>query len=165
MLQRKQSLYLLLAGIFIFLLFFIPFWKTSDIGHEVFYYGASIETFGPAEMHFTTSVEEDLMLLLLSLLTTISSGLSFLLIFLYHNRVRQAGLAMILLTTQLLTGAVAGWLVLQTESDLTAAGASDLVSEFQFGAMLPIISALFTWMARRGILADESLVRSVDRLR
>jgi hypothetical protein len=60
---------------------------------------------------------------------------------------------------------VAGWLVLQTESDLTAAGASDLVSEFQFGALLPIVSALFTWLARRSILADEALVRSVDRLR
>jgi hypothetical protein len=165
MLQRKQSLYLFLAGIFIFMLFFIPFWKTSDIGHEVLYYASSIETLGPEEMHLTTSLEDDLMLLLLSLLAIISSGLSFLLIFLFANRVRQAGLAMILLTTQLLTGVVAGWLVLQTESDLTAAGASDLVSEFQFGALLPIVSALFTWLARRSILADEALVRSVDRLR
>jgi hypothetical protein len=165
MLQRKQSLYLLLAGIFIFLLFFVPYWKTSDTGHEVLYYGASIETLGPEDMHLTTSVEDDLLLLLLCILAGGSAVFSFLLIFLYPNRVRQAALAVVLLSMHLLTGIVAGWMVLQTESALVGAGASELVSEFQYGALFPIVSALLTVLARKGILADESLVRSMDRLR
>lgn len=165
MLQRKQSLYLLLAAIFVCLMFFVPYWKTSDANHEVLYYAHTIHSVGPEGVPFSTHPADNSLQLLLLVLAGISVALSMLLIFLYSNRTRQAGLAMILLLIQLLTGMVAGWLMLQTETALTEAGATDLVSEVNYGSFFPLLALIITWMARKAILADEALVRSVDRLR
>lgn len=48
-----------------------------------------------------------------------------------------------------------------------------IINEFQMAGTLhvklaicfPLISVVFYWMARRGIIADEKLVRSMDRIR
>ncbi len=165
MLQRKQSLYLFLAGIFIFLMFFIPYWKTSDPNHEVLYYAHTIYSSGPEGIQLTSSPVENSLQLLLLVLVCISIVFSLLAILIYHNRVRQAGLTMILLLVQMLTGIAAGWVMLQTETALTEAGAFDLVSNANYGSFLPLLAIILTWQARKAILADEALVRSVDRIR
>lgn len=165
MLQRKQSLYLFLAGIFIFLMFFIPYWKTSDPNHEVLYYAHTIYSSGPEGIQLTTSPAENSLQLLLLVLVCVSIALSLLIIFMYQNRVRQAGLTMILLLVQVLTGIAAGWIMLQTETALSEAGTIDLVSNANYGSFLPLMAILLTWQARKAIVADEALVRSVDRIR
>jgi len=165
MLQRKQSLYLLLAAIFVFLMFFVPYWETSDSNHEVLYYAHTIQSSGPEGVQLNSHPVDNSLQLLLLVLAVISIAMSTLVIFLYSNRIRQAGLAMILLLVHLLTGIVAGWLMLQTETMLTEAGALDLVSEVKYGSFFPLLALILTWMARKAILADEALVRSVDRLR
>jgi len=35
----------------------------------------------------------------------------------------------------------------------------------QWPAVLPMVSVILTFMARKGVLADEKLVRSLDRIR
>lgn len=36
---------------------------------------------------------------------------------------------------------------------------------YNYPAVLPLISIVFVWMARRHVIADEKLIRSVDRIR
>lgn len=36
---------------------------------------------------------------------------------------------------------------------------------FQWAALLPVVSLVFTFMARKAVLADEALVRAADRIR
>lgn len=42
---------------------------------------------------------------------------------------------------------------------------SELDMHFRFGACLPLISCIFLWMAKKGVKADDDLVKSMDRIR
>lgn len=165
MLQRKQSLFLLASALCMFLMLAAPYWKISDTAHTVLLLGGSMELTGADGLQTVMGPLEDGMQLMMTLWLTISGLLALVLIFLFSDRPRQALIAGILMVVELLTGVSAGWMVIQMETKLTEAGATDLVSGYEWGAVLPVIAMVFTWFARRSILKDEALVRSVDRLR
>ena len=120
MIQRKQTLFLLLAAI----------------------------ATGMAAFFNTGTV---LMLVLLIAATVMSLGD----IFLFKNRRRQALLTLLPIVCLLV------WYVLVAVENRNSAGGFILT----WADALPAVAIVLLFFARKGILADEKLVRSLDRIR
>lgn len=89
----------------------------------------------------------------------IASGiLAFINIFFYGNRKRQMLFNIINIFLNIV---LVGLLVYQ----LYNLPGDGLSSEKGIGLFLPILSILLLWLANRGIIKDEKLVKSVDRIR
>lgn len=136
MIQRIQSIYLLLAVVFSFVTPFVfPDWKTSAAEIPLAYDSSYI--FGG--FHFTAVV------------TAVS-------IFLFKNRKRQLNIVKfaVFLNIVLLGFLVYWFLNLPGEV---------VISEKGIGLLVPIVSIVFLSLAHRAIKKDDKLVKSVDRLR
>jgi 4-hydroxybenzoate polyprenyltransferase len=141
MIQRIQSVWLLLAGIAGLLTYRLPLWqgKLQD---------GSVKRFlGPES-------------LLLFTLIVVVSLLAFFTIFLFKDRGRQKGLALIGALLSICIVVLEFFLVEDFKKDLNLAASS-----WQIGAVLPILMIILFIMARSGIVKDEKLVKSLDRLR
>jgi 4-hydroxybenzoate polyprenyltransferase len=133
--------WLLLAGIAGLLTYRLPLWqgKLQD---------GSVKRFlGPES-------------LLLFTLIVVVSLLAFFTIFLFKDRGRQKGLALIGALLSICIVVLEFFLVEDFKKDLNLAASS-----WQIGAVLPILMIILFIMARSGIVKDEKLVKSLDRLR
>ncbi|MEW4922579.1 DUF4293 domain-containing protein [Algibacter sp. 2305UL17-15] len=136
MLQRIQSVYLLLAAICsLGLIFVVHLWITND----------GVVVFAKDELPYFVAF-------------VVSGILSLVAIFLFKNRKLQfvLGRLNIILNFFLL-----GFFVYLS---LNVSGET-VVSEKGIGMFLPIISIVFLALANKAIKKDEDLVKSVDRLR
>ena len=143
MIQRIQTIYLLLASIVSGgLIFVFNLW--TSLKNEIF----ALELFS----------REAIELKLIPILFLASSVVSFLIVFLYQNRKLQfvTGRIVILINLFLL-----GLLIYVS---LTLPGETS-VSEKGIGMFLPILVILLIVLANKAIKKDEDLVKSVDRLR
>ena len=85
----------------------------------------------------------------------LASAISLIAIFLFKRRPLQATLCLIAIVVNFAWYIVLAVLIQQ-----------GLLSEtLPLTASLPIIAAIFCLLARRGVIADEKLVRAADRLR
>jgi len=136
MLQRIQTIYLLLAVITAAgLIFVFPLW-TNSADVEI-YAQDQLVTFG---------------------MFLGSAAISLVSIFMFKNRKLQFVLGRLNIILNLfLLGVFVYW-------SLTLPGEMD-ISEKGIGMFLPIISIVFIVLANKAIKKDEDLVKSVDRLR
>lgn len=138
MIQRLQSVWLLLAAAAAFISLQVPF------------YNGLIEQGKP--LTYITA-QSNLLLLIL----TAGVGLASLItIFLYKNRKRQLRITLITLLVSIIN------LVLfftQTQKFIPGQG------NYNLTAIFAIIVPVFLFLAIRGIRKDEKLVKSLDRLR
>jgi len=142
MIQRVQSLYLLLTVIISALLFYIP----------LFQYPLSPSDAAPT----VYSISTNSFLLILNIAIGL---LSFITIFFYKNRklqLRSCRLCLMLIFVMVA-------LFFYT-SDTLAGGIGQRVT-YKAGAYLPLIQIVFVFLAHVGIKKDDKLVRSADRLR
>ena len=138
MLQRMQTLWLLLAAAFSFLTLRFPIYNGNKIANGINEYN----------MLGATS---NLFLLILA----VAAGLvAFITIFLYRNRAMQQKLCF----TGLALCMISGWLYYMQIKTFVQ-GAFNLWSAFYF--LIPLCFIL----AIRGIYKDQKLVKSIDRLR
>lgn len=165
MLQRIQSVFLLIAFLAAVTLFVVPFWETRDSMHEIYFTSWRIQGVGPEGALYMTSVADDYFLLIPALLNVLIAIFPLYIIFQYGNRKLQVMLCSWLLLFQVLCSLACGWLVLKTESTLMEMGAETLESAYGMGLILPLVAVVFTWLARRYILRDEALIKSMDRIR
>ena len=136
MLQRIQTIYLLVAAIISAGLIFVFYlWTTK------------------AEVSFFA--KDDMLYLVIFLG---SAALSLASIFMYNNRQNQFVLGRLNI---ILNFILLGLFVYRS---LNLAGEAD-VSEKGIGILLPIFSIVFLVLANKAIKKDEDLVKSVDRLR
>lgn len=152
MIQRIQSLWLLLAAICAFLSLKFSFYTgnilMSDQPLPVLRNLSGIGLTGN-----TGDVKTELNFI--SLLLIAATGIIALIaIFMYANRKTQLRLTIVALVTSLLA---AGYLFIRT-NDFTT-GTMSLTSVFIF------LAPVFIFLASRGIARDQKLVRSMDRLR
>lgn len=153
MIQRVQSVYLFLASVVIYTLYLFPIANilSADGAKKIMITGV-FETLN-GQLAQTTSFT------LLSIVTGIIGIIPVVLIFLYKNRKQQA--TFVYLTVLVLIG-LSFWIA------QTVKGASNgllQVSDYGIGAGLSSVSILFLVLAAKGILRDEKLVKSADRLR
>lgn len=139
MIQRIQSIYLLLAAIASSTLFGLPFVTATAQPEGLLQDGA-----------FDISDHLGLMILTV-LIAVVAVGT----IFLYKNRVLQMNLGKLNIVLLVALLGFAAWLYSSIQVD----------TNFGAGLVVPIVVFVLTFLANRSIYKDERLVRSADRLR
>ena len=155
MIQRIQSVHLLIASLLIFGLFFFP------IAHDV-YIGTipqTIKVDGIYQM-LNGQLVRTTSFLALTIVTIIMGILPLVIIFMYKNRKLQMALCYGLV---LVLFGFSFWLS-QTVKEVMN-GIDIKVENFGIGAVLTSFSIVFLLWAAKRIQADEKLVKSADRLR
>ncbi|MBN2667904.1 MAG: DUF4293 domain-containing protein [Bacteroidales bacterium] len=153
MIQRIQSLYLLISGILYALLFWLPLNEMINGTHVIRLY-----IYGLYEVVGDTQeiVSESYPTLILSTIALIFSTIS---IFLFKNRKAQMRLS---LYTSILSIGIAFlvFFFIYRISDNNHTGIG-----FSVGLLFPILSSFFSYMAFRAIKKDDDLIKSIDRIR
>lgn len=143
MIQRIQSVFLLLAAIFFFLEFAFPFFNSDTYAQGYFADNAYDIQDHPA---------------LLGL--TIAAGIICLVtIFLYKNRSLQTSMVYLSI---LLAVALTATMVILLQSNTPEFLQHSSVF---IGSFLPLLSIIFLGLSLKNIKKDDKLVRSMDRLR
>ncbi len=154
MIQRIQTLYLLIANLLLATLIFLPLAEMVDkqgILYQLNMTGVTKEgAAGGGELSSTLPV--------ISLFCLIISMI-MLIIFQYKSRARQIRLSYVVIFLLLaLTGAVYFYI---RQYDNTLGGEYSV----NISASFPLIAAVLVYLAIRGIVKDENLVKSIDRIR
>jgi len=151
MIQRKQTIYLFLALVLAVVCLCLPVARfvAPVMGNDVTCYNLLLKHMNG----MTDFVIFPFVLLLLVCLVTIKA------IFSYKNRPFQARLCTINMVMIIVW--YIGWGVLA----YFFGGEKQMTFRPEIAAALPCVALIFTWLARRGVMADEKLVRSMDRIR
>lgn len=159
MIQRKQTLFLALAALCVALMFVFPIsvYSHPDLGEITF------RVMGPQLVDPDAPIVPKTLLPLGAI-----AGLAILLlgatIFMYKDRRRQLRFANF--CYMVLLGLFAA--VFMSENGMSTyfgMKSSRYEGQVGIGYFLPLVALVFTFLAVRGIKADEDLVRSADRLR
>ena len=154
MIQRIQSLYLLLAAIAIGLVFFFPLAELL-VNKEflfIFHYRGLYEIKPEGEILSVASLP-------LAALFAIMLLLSLITVFLYKRRGLQMRLCIINILLLFGSLGVVYYYIAVAFSEFEA------VVHYKIFALMPVIAAVFTYLAYRGIRRDELLIISMDRIR
>ena len=155
MLQRIQSIYLLLAGCAILALLLFP------LAHNIYVDGKPVTI-------MVSGIYQDInghqtrteFFVALTVITAIIAVVPFIIIFLFKNRKQQIALCY---STLLVIIAYSYWMA-QTIKKVMGSIQLD-THNWGIGLFLSSISIIFILLALRAIKADEKLIKSADRLR
>jgi len=155
MLQRIQSIYLLLASLVIFALFLFP------LVHNVYVGGvpSTIKVTGIFQDAGGVQAHTQSFIALIAA-TAVAGILPLILIFLYKNRKQQMMLCYVYI---LVVFGYSFWMA-QTVKEFTG-GAELNTNNFGIGALLSSVSIVLVLAAAKAIQRDDKLVKSADRLR
>ncbi len=151
MIQRKQSVFLLLAVILSVACLSLPIgsYTPSGMGLPDVLTNLWIRH-GNGVVTFTTCP--------LFILLLLSSVLSVLTILAYKNRRLQIVLCSLLILLHV------GWYIVFAVFG-TVKVPEAMTFRPAWTAAFPLVSLILTWLARKGVIADEKLVRAADRIR
>lgn len=152
MIQRIQSVYLIVATILLGSIFAYPLAELLGAEGQLFIYsfnGLSLEN------------ENGMYLLTVPpiILLVISACISFISIFLYKKRVLQMRL------NSLNIFLLIGYLGLNYYYIQNFSKQLNGIVSYQIAAIFPFVAAVLTYLAIRAIAKDEALIRSMDRIR
>ena len=156
MIQRKQSLFLLVAVIACLICFLMPIGVILPEGM-----GGVVALYNLGIVGDNGDISVSGTCLPLFLLLAVSAILSLVTIFLFKNRKMQ----MTLCATSMLFAAL--WYVDYILLLLGVVPVPEVVGtmEVKFAACLPLCSIIMVALARKGVSDDEKLVRAADRIR
>ena len=154
MIQRIQTIYLVLVIICLGLTFLFPFatYTLSSVEESNFIFnvfGLDIEGNNKIKFPYYVSI-------------ALSIGLSLFTISRFKNRVLQMKLGRFNYLTILLT-IVLSFINIRTIEDLFPAG--NVTVAFGVGLFMPVAALVFLFLANRSIKNDEKLIKSIDRIR
>lgn len=156
MIQRIQSLYLLITAVITALVVFLPLARYLSGGEEFLLTASGLQS---------TDAEVGMIARLpyLAILGWAATLLPFVTIFLYRNRLTQIRMCIVELV--LLFGTVILTVYYLYYGTATFGSAADYAATYSVVNILPVVGLILTWLALRAITKDEALVRSVDRIR
>lgn len=154
MIQRIQTLYLLVAALLVATLFFVPFAELA--GKDGAHYLFNISGINVNSSDGSKSLDNAWPVIVLVCLSLIMVVLT---IFLFKNRITQIRISYI--SISFLFGLKALMYYYTWSSNNVPIGG--LHSKIY--AVLPLIAAIFVFLAIRNIRKDENLVKSIDRIR
>jgi uncharacterized membrane protein YqaE (UPF0057 family) len=146
MIQRIQSIYLLISSLGFGALFLFPFATSNN----------------PVPQYLQDMVYNVQDSPILMILTVLGILIALVAIFVYNNRNLQQKLSILLIICSVFIPLVA---VLLMYNEGTAFNQETTIIEDEAGIYMPIVSLLFAFLAYRGIKQDDKLVKSMDRLR
>lgn len=154
MIQRIQTLYLLVAAALMAVALFVPIATFTTASGEIF----TLEAYSLSSANASQST------LWMGILMTLSAALPLVTIFLFKNRMLQVRLCAVEFV--LLLGSIAFMAIYFWLSGANAlADAEVLHRHIGWAAIMPIVAIALTLMAARATFKDEMLVRSLDRIR
>ncbi|MFN3402881.1 MAG: DUF4293 domain-containing protein [Cytophagaceae bacterium] len=156
MIQRIQSVFLLLVSICMISVLYFPIWEKTnpETGEKIVV--DAFSTFNAANPDAAISNN-----VYIAIFAGISAVIAFFSIFRYRNRLQQIKLGLLnSLLMSLLVGAY-----FYTIHQAKSAGFDKFDENYNVGFFLPLVALIFNLLANRFIRKDEELVRSVDRLR
>jgi hypothetical protein len=151
MIQRIQTIYLLFASVILGLLLFLPLASMIDAEANNFsylFYGV-IDSEGKIAMLDYP----------LAILLVIMPILNLIAIFLFKKRILQMRICIFNILLMLGSLALIWYYSYQAENTLF------VDTFFSYPVVFPLVAAILTFLAFRGIRKDEILVRSADRIR
>jgi len=150
MIQRIQSLYLLIAAVLLTVASFFPFY-TFNAG-QVVMDGFSVHSSEGIKIFSTVP---------LNIINWLAALLSLIIIFLYKNRILQMRLTTYTIIILL------GFYLLLIYYRFSALPKIETItqSKLEIYSLFPVISAILLYMAARAIKKDEDKIRSMDRFR
>ncbi|MFD2553963.1 DUF4293 domain-containing protein [Sphingobacterium tabacisoli] len=157
MIQRIQSIWLLLAAVVILGLFVFPYLNYTDLVGL----GKKLLVTGSYAAVNNESVKQE-SYLLQSIATAVLGFIPIVTIFLYKNRKRQLTLIFVEIVLICLFGI---WLFVSATDTLSLISQSFGAQNIGVGFFLLPIAIIFLAMAIGGIRKDEKLIKSADRLR
>jgi hypothetical protein len=155
MIQRIQSVFLLLLAIAMIVLLFIPIWQETAPQTNQNLELTAFQLTNTAANNTSTST------IAIGILAIISACVALYEIFQYKNRLTQMKLGM--LNTLLIAGLLGAiiYYSLFVGEDINPA----IEGKREIGFYFPVVALLLNSLSNRFISRDEKLVRSVDRLR
>ncbi len=145
MIQRIQTVFLLIAAVAFFLLFQFPF-AVSDIANPGFLVDKDFDIYDN---------------IVLIILTVIGGLIALIAIFMYKNRPLQIRLSYLIIIIGIILVLVAAVLFYNEAANIMEkVGVTDGI-----GLFMPVLAFISGFLAARYIRKDEKLVRSADRLR
>nr|WP_321410096.1 DUF4293 domain-containing protein [uncultured Carboxylicivirga sp.] len=149
MIQRIQSIYLLISGLLTGSMFFVPLAElaNNDGSYTLLYRGLADSE------QLTTPT------LALAILVTITTLISLINIFLYKKRLIQIRLGGLNMGLLLGTTGMIYFLGSQVAKNLSAE------ISYKIPMVFPIVALILTFLAIRSIGKDEALIKSMDRIR
>ncbi len=156
MIQRIQTLYLIAASLIFGLMLFFP--MVSFVGGEL---GYELTSFGL----FTDNASRELILstTYMGVLNVLVAIIPLVIIFLYKNRILQIRLCYVSWVLMLGLQLFVGYYLYRVNSSIADIAVNDI--RYSATVVLPLIGVALIWLSYRGIIKDEALVRSLDRLR
>ncbi len=154
MIQRIQSLYLLVISVLMVLTATLPLAYFSGAGELVNLYSSGLYLLGGESVQFMPY---------LLCVAIIASIMSFVIIFLYRNRITQIRLCvtqMVLLFGVLIIEGVYFYLSYRAYSQLP-----DMSYGLHPAVVAPVVAIVLNFLTINAIVKDEALVRSLDRIR
>lgn len=183
MIQRLQSVLLILAAIANFSAFFLPYGYAENHaemdspsaklfgGHAVVNVlntdPAPGEPFGEFK-ETTIGVGDDTFVTLHGVFIGLNALALIAMIFMYNNRPRQLRLVyvgIVMLMVQVVLAAAMLWKSMPDWLGAAQIADGDFESGPQFGFFIPILAVLLTWWAAKRIQKDEKMVKDMDRFR
>ncbi len=155
MIQRIQSIYLLMAAVLTGSLFFLNMAEMANM-EDLF----RLNWQGIFQVEADGNMQMMIPGWALSILTIAATAMSLITLFLYKKRMIQIRLCA--LNMGLLLG-LSGMMYYLGKSGAKELGATEL--SFSWALVLPLIAIVFTYLALRSIGKDEALVRSLNRIR
>jgi len=154
MIQRIQTVYLLLSMVLIFLVFIFPLSEllVNENLIYIFRYRGIYELTDNSEVLTIPSIPLSILLGVILIIILVS-------IFLFKNRMLQMRLSIINIMLMLGSYGLAYYYIYIAFNELGA------TVYFSLAATFPLISVILTYMALRGMKKDEKLVKSLDRIR
>ncbi|PLX04759.1 MAG: DUF4293 domain-containing protein [Marinilabiliales bacterium] len=157
MIQRIQTVFLLLASISLALTFFFPMAEFIGMKDSLVLYIYKVQSLVPS----STNVYDIWFIMPLLAIVSLVIVFSLITIFMYKNRIGQLKVIRFMM---FLIAAMIG-VVFLYYYDILAATSGAEPNFVQVGAFAPLLSLVFLYLAYRGVMKDEKLVRSADRLR
>ena len=152
MIQRIQTLYLLLATALMSLTLFLPLATILQGGNELI-----VKAF---TLSGVEGVEGSLPLYL-GVLLAITTALLLVIVFLYKRRLLQIRLCVSAIVLLLGSATLIGLYCYR----LCDIWAGESIFTLGFASLMPVVAIILVALAIRGIARDEALVRSLDRIR
>ncbi|MGN0020156.1 MAG: DUF4293 domain-containing protein [Sphingobacterium hotanense] len=157
MIQRIQTVWLLLSSLVLFALFLFPYVSYIDLvglGKNIYVSGvySSVNNVATKESSF----------LLMTIATVVLALIPLFIIFKYKNRKTQLSL---ILVQVILICLFAIWMFISADNILSLINQSIGANNIGIGFFLLPVSILFLGLAIRGIRNDNKLIKSADRLR
>ncbi|BEG98501.1 DUF4293 domain-containing protein [Bacteroides sedimenti] len=151
MIQRIQTVYLLLVAALLTITIFIPVGSFIDTNGLTYPFTPLNITLPSAGLNYTPWGQLAILIL--------AAMIAFATIFLFKNRKLQMRMCVF---NSLI---IAGYYLVYLMFILMTKGSSNVSFQFSFGLCLPVISLILTYLAFRSIRKDDAMVKAADRIR